>query len=132
MKNQPKNIPPADQPDWGAPFNWEWFKFHHLETLEKIYKNIDEHFKGLPLGKGYEQKDITLLLYQLDELAKLINWLPDSGGGQGNMEKIIESRNKFEANYLSQDVNDMSYWDAQEIVLKVFTTYNYMSGMCED
>ncbi len=131
MKDTPNNIPPADQPSWGGPFNWEQFKFHHFGTLKKYHKLLEKQFKKIPLGIGYKQKDVKILLSYLDELISLYDWLPNTGGGRDTMKKIIKSREEFEKAYLNKDQDDMSYWRAQEISSDVFIIYNYMSAMCE-
>lgn len=133
-KDAQNNIPDFDKPNWGdESFNYfEWFKFHHLKTLEEYYTLINQQYKKLPLGKGYQQEDIKLLLNYLDQLIKLYDWLPDTGGGTDSMDKVIEYRKEFEELYLNKAVDDASYWLAQEINHKVFTMYNYMSAICED
>lgn len=131
MENIPDNNPPADQQYIDGFYNWEWFKQHHFDSLDKYYKLIEEQYAQLPLGKGYPQDEIVKLLHHLDELIKLYDCLPGSSGGQGTMNEVIKGRQKFEADYLNKDVNNLSFLEAQEIIFKVFTIHNYMKSMCE-
>jgi hypothetical protein len=41
--------------------------------------------KKIHIGKGYKSEDIKLLLNYLDELVKLYNWYPDTGGGKDSI-----------------------------------------------
>lgn len=132
MKSDCQKIPPADQPDWGGPYNWAWFKYHHFETLEKNYKVIDNQYKRRELGKGYTQRIIAKFLHHVDILISLYDWLPNSGGGQMQMDELIRKRKDFEIAYLNKEINDMSYWHAQEMISCVFTIYNYMQAMCDE
>ena len=134
IKDSKNTIPPFDKPNYkDKSFDYyEWFKHHHLSTLEKYHLLIEKQYNNHPLGKGYQKKDITLFLNYLDELNKLYNWLPNTNGGTHTMDEVIEYRKKFEELYLNKDVNDSSFWLVQEIKLKVFTIYNYMEAMCED
>lgn len=128
------SIPPFDQPEWedDAFDYFRWFKFHHLKTLKKYYVLIEKQYEKLPLGKGYGQEDIELLLSYIDELIKLYNWLPQTEGGTVAMDKLIQYRKEFEELYLNKDVDDNSFWLAQEINHIVFTINNYMEAICED
>lgn len=132
MAKIPQNNPPADQPNYGGPFNFKWFKFHHLRTLENHYNALENQYKRLPLGEGYSQEEIKIMLVHLDELIKLFDYLPDTRGGQGTMNEVIKSRDSFKSNYLNKDLNKMSFLDVQDIIFNVFTIYNYMNALCED
>ena len=111
-KNSQNKIPAFDQPNWGdQSFDYfGWFKFHHLNTLKKYYTLIEEQYEKLPLGKGYDKEDIELLLNYLDELIKLYDWLPNTGGGTDSMDKVIEYRKKFEELYMNKNADVSSYW----------------------
>jgi hypothetical protein len=132
MKKTPNNIPPADQPDWDGSYNWEWFKFHHFSTLKEHYLAIKEQNNRLSLSKAYPQNEIEIFLRHLDKLIDIIDWLPNSKGGQGIMKEVRTRRISYEKAYLNVEDNDISYWKAQEIISKVFEIYNYMGIMCED
>ena len=134
MSKLPDNIPPANQPDWdNASFDYfQWFKIHHLPTLEKYHTLLEQQYEGLPVGKGYDQMQLSNMLGYLDELIRLQDWLPDTEGGIETMDKVIRDRNQLEELYLNKATNDQSYWLAQEVKLKVFELYNYMSALCED
>lgn len=134
MKDPESTMPPADQPKWGEEsFDYfGWFKFHHLKTLEKYHKLIRKQHEGIPPGTGYPPGEVKLLLGYLDELIKLYDWLPDTAGGTESMDTVIKYRNKFEESYLNQDIDEGSYWLAQEVDLEVSTMYNYMEAICED
>jgi hypothetical protein len=130
-ENVSKSIPPADQPDWGGPYNWAWFKFHHLKTLKKhftaIEKQSEKHSKT-----PYLPEEIKTFLSHLEELIKLYDWLPDSGGGQSAMKLVIKKKKAYESAYYEKELNPGSYWDAQQIVEDVALIYNYMDACCED
>lgn len=127
-----KDLPQADTPEWGKPYNWQWFKYHHFDNLQKCYTDIKNHYKKLPLGKALSQADIRTFLDMLDKVIELEKWLPVSGGGSGNMEEIIKARSEYENAYLEKEENTLSYWHAQELEMKVFALYNYMEACCGD
>ncbi len=126
------NLPPADQPDWDGPYNWEWFKYHHLDTLNTHADAIKAQFEQLPKGQAYPPDEIAKLLAHLDELIKLHNWLPSSSGGQGGMNEVIKKRNALAQALQQNDGEGMSWWVVQEIDITVFDVQNYMNDMCED
>jgi hypothetical protein len=130
-ENSSKPLPPADQPDWGGPYNWAWFKFHHLNTLKKhftaIEKQSEQHSKT-----PYTPEEIKKFLSHLEALIKLYDWLPDSGGGQEAMKLVIKKKKEYESAYYEKSPNPGSYWDAQKIVDDVALLYNYMDACCED
>jgi hypothetical protein len=127
-----QHLPPADAPDWDSPYNFAWFKFHHLESLQKYTEDITQEYKKHPLGKGFPQDAVKRLLDLTDQLIKLNPWLPNTGGGAGEMSKIIQARKNFEADYLNKPANNASYWHAQEIDMMATDIFNYMDMMCED
>ncbi len=126
------NLPPADQPDWDGPYNWEWFKYHHLGTLNTHADAIKTQYEQLPTGETYPPSEVAKLLYHLNELIKLHNWLPSSAGGQGAMNGIIKKRDALQQAVLQNDQAGLSWWAAQEIYINVFDVQNYMNDMCED
>ncbi|WP_103072681.1 hypothetical protein [Aquimarina sediminis] len=132
MKKTPNNIPSADQPHWGSSYNWEWFRFHHFNTLKEEYEAIEKQQQSISTGKAYPQNEIKRFLKHLNTLIDMINWLPDTRGGQEIMKEVRTRRMSYEKTYLNVEDNDMSYWEAQEIVMKVFEVYNYMDAMCEE
>lgn len=123
---------PADRPDWGGPYNFGWFKYHHFETLNTHANAIQEQQDRLPSGVVYPPAEIKIVLHHLDELIKLANRLPATSDGQYCLEAIVKKRNAFEIAVQQNDHTGMSYWVVQEIVMKVFELQNYMSAMCEE
>jgi len=134
MNHSKKEIPPADQPNWeDESFDYfAWFKFHHLNTLKKYHTLIESQYKKHPVGKGYGQEEITLLLTYLDEVIKLHDWLPDTGGGKDSMDKIIKYRNELEERYLNEPADDASFWVVQEVKVTLAAICNYMEAICEE
>lgn len=126
------NLPPADAPEWGGPYNWEWFKFHHWHKLEKGYVEYKAFYNSLENGKALSQESIKTILNNVDPIIELISWLPAVDGGQGTIKELITARNKYKESFLDKEDNHMSYWEAQEIYMKIFSVYNYMSSFCED
>lgn len=126
------SIPPADAPDLNGPYNFLWFKFHHLENLRTQSQAISNFYAALPESESLTQEGIKSLLGLLDSFITFSPWLPDSGGGQDEMNEIIISRKKFELKYLNKPANEDSYWAVQEIELATSGIVDYMDAMCED
>lgn len=126
------NLPPADAPEWGESYNFAWFKFHHLENLKTCTKAITKEPKKLPLGKALSQDAIKRLLYLTDQLIQFARWLPNSGGEEDEMDKIIRARKNFESNYVNKEPSASSFWHAQEIDMMATGIADYMDTMCED
>lgn len=125
-------IPAADAPDWGGPYNFAWFRLHHLNTLREHLKALQKLYKTLPLGKGVEPDTIQEFLGILDKLIQLQPWLPETSGGGGSMREIKAARLKFEKDYVGAETIAKSFWELQEIISEVFSVVNYMEAVCEE
>lgn len=127
-----KAPPPADQPDWGAPYNWHWFKVHHLTTLERHAQALDALYKAHPAGEPFQARHVAALLVPLDGLATLDDWLPDGEGGRGAMDKILRARQGLRDALGGSREAPVSHWQVQELNLAVCGLVDYMQAMCED
>lgn len=60
-------IPPADGPDWDGPYNFGWFKFHHLENLKIQSQALTNFYIELPKGEPLTQENSTELCVLMDQ-----------------------------------------------------------------
>ncbi|MDR7212069.1 hypothetical protein [Flavobacterium piscis] len=130
MKKQ--NIPPADAPNLDGPYDYAWFKIHHLENLKTQAEAITNFYEALPEGEGLTQENITDLFVLMDQFIEFLPWLPVSAGGQDDMKDFIKYRKKIKSNFQGKQINDDSYWEVQEIEMIASGIFDYMDAVCED
>ncbi|MCF7222936.1 hypothetical protein [Marilutibacter chinensis] len=132
MNDETAKPPPSDQPEWGAPYDWEWFKVHHLAALERHAQALQDVYGAHPQGEPFEAGHLHALLAPLDALATLRDWLPDSEGGAGTMDKLLSARRLLHDTLNGQAELPVSYWRVQEICFNAMSLVDYMQAMCED
>ena len=127
-----QHLPPADAPDLKAPYNWAWFKHHHLTNLKTAAEAFNLEYIKKPMGKGLSQDAIKRVLDLTDNMIQFHPWLPATRWGKVEMENIIEARNNLESNFIDKETDKASYKHTHEIDSMASAICNYMDTMCED
>ncbi len=125
------NIPPVDASDLNAPYNWVWFKHHHLSNFLTTAQAFNIGYIKKPMGKGLTQEGLKNILDLTDSLIQFYPWLPPTRWGKEEMENIMDARAELEK-FTDAETDKASYKLMQEIDGMVTNISDYLNTVCAD